>query len=42
MYICPIPNCFRDRADEQHAMASHELQSALMLTVKFSKMYYTR
>jgi hypothetical protein len=26
--------------DEQHAMSSHELQSALMLTVKFSKMYY--
>jgi hypothetical protein len=28
--------------DEQHAMSSHELQSALMLTVEFSKMYYTR
>jgi hypothetical protein len=27
--------------DEQHAMSSHELQSALMLTVEFSKMYYT-
>jgi hypothetical protein len=26
--------------DEQHAMSSHELQSALMLTVEFSKMYY--
>jgi hypothetical protein len=25
--------------DEQHAMSSHELQSALMLTMKFSKMY---
>jgi hypothetical protein len=25
--------------DEQHAMSSHELQSALMLTVEFSKMY---
>jgi hypothetical protein len=34
MYMCPIPNCSRDRAislystDEQHAMSSHELQSA--------------
>jgi hypothetical protein len=28
--------------DEQHAMSSHDLQSALMLTVEFSKMYYTR
>jgi hypothetical protein len=28
--------------DGQHAMSSHELQSALMLTVEFSKMYYTR
>jgi hypothetical protein len=27
--------------DEQHAMPSHELQSALMLTAEFSKMYYT-
>jgi hypothetical protein len=27
--------------DEQHAMTSHELQSALMLTVVFSKLYYT-
>jgi hypothetical protein len=26
---------------EQHAMSSHELQSALMLAVEFSKMYYT-
>jgi hypothetical protein len=25
--------------DEQHAMSSHELQSALMLTVEFSKIY---
>jgi hypothetical protein len=29
-------------SDEQHAMSSHELQSALILTVEFSKMYYTR
>jgi hypothetical protein len=28
--------------DEQHTMSTHELQSALMLTVEFSKMYYTR
>jgi hypothetical protein len=27
---------------EQHAMSSHELQSALMLTVEFLKKYYTR
>jgi hypothetical protein len=27
---------------EQHAMSSAELQSALMLAVEFSKMYYTR
>jgi hypothetical protein len=27
--------------DEQHAMSSHALQSPLMLTVEFSKMYYT-
>jgi hypothetical protein len=48
MYTCPIPNCFRESyftvqftvhcTDEQHAMSSHELQSALMLTVEFSKM----
>jgi hypothetical protein len=46
--MCPIPNGFRDRAISlygtlyKHAMSSHELQSALMLTVEFSKMYYTR
>jgi hypothetical protein len=28
--------------EEQHAMSSHELQSALMLSVEFSKMYYSR
>jgi hypothetical protein len=28
--------------DEQHAMSSHELQSALMLAVEFSKMYNAR
>jgi hypothetical protein len=48
MYMCPVPNGFRDRAislytvhctDEQHAMSSHELQRALMLMVEFSKMY---
>jgi hypothetical protein len=48
-YKCPIPNGFRNFIvqhtvhciDEQHAMSSHELQNALMLTVEFSKMYYT-
>jgi hypothetical protein len=28
--------------DQQHAMTSHKLQSALMLTVEFSKMYCSR
>jgi hypothetical protein len=28
--------------DEQHPMPLREMQSALMLTVEFSKMYYTR
>jgi hypothetical protein len=28
--------------DEQYAMSSHELQSALMLKAEFSEMYYTR
>jgi hypothetical protein len=28
--------------DEQHAMSSHELQSALMLTVEFSEVFYAR
>jgi hypothetical protein len=27
--------------DQQHATSSHELQSASMLTVEFSKVYYT-
>jgi hypothetical protein len=49
--MCAILSGFRDRAislfstvhctDEQHAMSSHELQSALTLTVESSKMYYT-
>jgi hypothetical protein len=53
MYICSIPNGFRESyftvqyctvycTDKQYAMSSHELQSTLMLTVEFSKMYYTR
>jgi hypothetical protein len=48
MYMCPISNGFQllhctvQCTDEQHAMSSHELQSALMLTVEFSKMYYAR
>jgi hypothetical protein len=35
-------NCTVHCTNEQHAMSSHELQSALMLTVEFSKMYYSR
>jgi len=27
-------------SDEEHAMSSHELRSALMLTVEFSNIYY--
>jgi hypothetical protein len=46
MYMYPIPNGLRDTAihctNEQHAMSSHELQSALILTVEFSKTHYTR
>jgi bacterioferritin-associated ferredoxin len=48
MYVCPIPNGFRDRAIslhctvEQHATPSRELQSALMLKAKFTELYYTR
>jgi hypothetical protein len=39
MYMCPIPNGLRDRdisvhcTDEQHAMSSHELQSAIFENV---------
>jgi hypothetical protein len=29
-------------SDEQHAMTSHYLQSAVILVVEFSKMYLTR
>jgi hypothetical protein len=29
-------------SDEQHAMPSHELQGGLILTVEFSKIYFTR
>jgi hypothetical protein len=35
-------HCTVHCTDQQHAMSSHELQSAVMLTVEFSKMYYTR
>jgi hypothetical protein len=40
IYTCVL---FRtvSEIDEQHAMSSHELQSALMLTVEFSNMCYT-
>jgi hypothetical protein len=49
----PIPNGFRVKAillysthtvhytDEKDTVSSHELQSALMLAVEFSKMYCT-
>jgi hypothetical protein len=49
--MSPIPNGFRNRAislystlyttDEQQAMSSQEVQSALMLTVEFSKNHFT-
>jgi hypothetical protein len=54
MNMCPIPNGFPDRdislyskytvhtTDEQHAMSSHELQSAMMLLMKFFEMCCTR
>jgi hypothetical protein len=29
-------------SDEEHAMSSHELQSAQILTMEFWKMHYTR
>jgi hypothetical protein len=32
----------KTHSDEQHAISSHEFQSALMLTVVFSKMCYIR
>jgi hypothetical protein len=35
-------HCTVHCTDEQHCMSSHELQCALMLTVEFPKMYYTR
>jgi hypothetical protein len=38
----PAQRNIRIHSDEQHAIPSHELQSALMLTVEFSKMYYSR
>jgi hypothetical protein len=46
MYMCHILNGFRDYTahctDEQHTMSSQDLQSLLMFTVEFSKMYCTR
>jgi hypothetical protein len=46
MYVCPVPNISEIQlfhcTDEQHAMSSYELQSALMLMVEFSEIYYTR
>jgi hypothetical protein len=37
---CYCPRNVKMNSDEQHAMFSHELQSALILKVEFSKMYY--
>jgi hypothetical protein len=37
----PHKGTLKMHSDEQRAMSSHELQSALMLTVGFSKIYYT-
>jgi hypothetical protein len=47
MYMRPIAIGFPVQytaqcADETHAMSSHKLQSASMLTMEFSKMYYSR
>ena len=41
--ILDVIACIKERqthSDEQHATSSHELQSALMLTVEFSNIYY--
>jgi hypothetical protein len=37
LFHCTV--CCTD-TDEQHTMSSHELQSVLMLTVDYLKMYY--
>jgi len=38
--ILDVTTCIKEHQDKQHAMSSHELQSALMLTVEFSNIYY--
>ena len=41
--ILDVIACIKERQDalrRKHAMSSHELQSALMLTVEFSNIYY--
>ena len=40
--ILDVITCIKERQDalKQHAMSSDELQSALMLTVEFSNIYY--
>jgi hypothetical protein len=40
MDAIPLIEEVKMNSDEQHAMFSHELQSALMLTVEYSKIYY--
>jgi hypothetical protein len=42
LFHCTVVSMYvKMHSDEQHAMSSHELQSALMLTVEFSEIYYT-
>jgi len=38
--LSPAQRNVKTHSDEQHAMSSHELQSALMLTVEFSNICY--
>jgi hypothetical protein len=43
LFHCTVAQQYvKMRPDEQQAMSPHELQSALILTMEFSKMYYTR
>jgi hypothetical protein len=40
--LSPAEGNVKMHTDEQHAMSSHELQSAWMLTAEFSKIFYTK
>jgi hypothetical protein len=46
MYMCPIPNLFRDRAISLYRRATRHVLTrvakCIEVEVKFSKMYYTR